>query len=576
MATLAAAPIATRGARADRNEEDGLVAAARAGDDHAFEQLYLRYQRRIGAYVYGMVHDHGRAEDITQDVFMSALRRMRATDVRIAFKPWIYEIAKNACIDAFRRSRRTEEISYDADDGGDRLHLVSNGPTPDAAVDTRMSLDHLRGAFGGLSEAHHQILVMRELEGLSYRQIGERLGMSRPSVESTLFRARRRLSEEYEELVSGERCQRIQAIIAAATDGRVGTRDENKMARHVSHCQPCRRAALVAGFDPDALMPKRTAREKLAAWLPLPEFLRRRIAGQNAGDPGSVWMTAAHYVEPVSGGWMKLAAAASAVLLAGGLGANTVRSQGDKPAGGPGASAPVSSAAPTKTVQNGSTIAGHPSGGSTATQNSSQAPGTGSNTSGGGSSSSGGTAGGGGQGSGATAPTSDSAGGSNGSSGGGGSSDPVKNTTGTGGGAVGGTGSTSAPEVPTVQLPNVQVPNLPGAPKVVNDTVDTVNHVASGATGAVNNTVGQATGAVNNTVGQATGAVNDTVGQTGTAVDKTVDGVTGAVGGTTGAVGGAVGGTTGAAGGAVGGTTQAVGDTVDGVTGSSGKLLGGG
>ena len=88
------------------------MAAVRAGDDHAFEQLYHRYQRRIGAYIYGMVHDHGRAEDITQDVFMSALRRMRATETPIAFKPWVYEIAKNACIDAFRRSKRAEEISY--------------------------------------------------------------------------------------------------------------------------------------------------------------------------------------------------------------------------------------------------------------------------------------------------------------------------------------------------------------------------------------------------------------------------------------------------------------------------------
>ena len=142
-----------------------------------------------------MVHDHGRAEDITQDVFISALRRMRATDARIAFKPWIYEIAKNACIDAFRRSKRAEEVSYDVEDGAERLHLMSNGPTPDAAVDTRMSLDHLRGAFGGLSEAHHQILVMRELEGLSYRQIGEKLGMSRPSgTRRPRARPRRRAS----------------------------------------------------------------------------------------------------------------------------------------------------------------------------------------------------------------------------------------------------------------------------------------------------------------------------------------------------------------------------------------------
>ena len=118
--------------------------------------------------------------------------------------------------------------------------------------------------------------------------------MSRPSVESTLFRARRRLSEEYEELVSGERCQRIQSIIAGATGGRAGARDERKMARHVSYCQPCRRAAFAAGFDPDSLAPKRTVREKIAALLPLPAFLRRRIAGRNGGDDAAATSAGAH------------------------------------------------------------------------------------------------------------------------------------------------------------------------------------------------------------------------------------------------------------------------------------------
>src|SRR5262245_5545102 len=145
-----------------------------------------------------------------------------------------------------------------------------------------MSLNHLRDAFGKLSKTHHQILIMRELEDLNYRQISEQLNISRPSVESTLFRARRRLSKEYEELVSGERCRRIQAIIAASGDGRLGTRDERRIAHHVSYCQPCRRAALVAGFDPDALAPKRTVREKIAALLPVPAFLKRSIAGPGA------------------------------------------------------------------------------------------------------------------------------------------------------------------------------------------------------------------------------------------------------------------------------------------------------
>src|SRR5256714_13538641 len=228
-AALALGPASARAATLQSDTD--LVAAVRRGDDRAFEELYARYSRRISSSIFGMVKAHARAEDIAQDVFMSALRRMRETDRPIAFKPWIYEIAKNACIDQFRRARRAEEVSYDSDDGlaaADYGRLVTTGPTPDVAVDQKMSLDHLCGAFGGLSETHHEILVMRELEGLSYREIGERLGMSRPSVESTLFRARRRLTEEYSELISGERCRRIQAIITSAATGALGTRDQRR------------------------------------------------------------------------------------------------------------------------------------------------------------------------------------------------------------------------------------------------------------------------------------------------------------------------------------------------------------
>jgi RNA polymerase sigma factor (sigma-70 family) len=519
----------------------------RTGDDRAFEQLYLRYQRRISAYIFGMVHDHQRAEDITQDVFMSALRRMRATDQRIIFKPWIYEIAKNACIDAFRRSRRAEEVSYDADESGEQLHLVSNGPTPDAAVDTRMSIDHLRGAFDGLSEAHHQILVMRELEGLSYRQIGEKLGMSRPSVESTLFRARRRLSEEYEELVSGERCQQIQAIIAGATGGQVGTRDERKLGRHVSHCQPCRRAALVAGFDPDSLVPKRTVREKLAGWLPIPAFLKRFVLF-GGGDRAA---TVAQMADSTGGGWVKIAAAASALALAG-FGAHTVTSPGKsatRDGAAPAAAAKTTSSRTTTTAQHGGSTGHLVTTGSGATQGAAGS-GSGSTSGAGGSSSGSGSAGGSGGGS---SSASDPAGAAA-------TNDPagaVKGAVGSGslGGVTKQVGDTVAQvgqqtQVPTVQLPKVtlptvQVPTSPGAPPAVKKAVDTVNKTVTGATNTVNNTVGGVTDAANKTVSGATSTVNSTVS------------------GATSTVGGTVTGT----GKTADDTTKAAGDTVKGVLG---------
>ena len=338
LATVAAPPAPVR--TAGENSDHDLVAFVRSGDDRAFEALYQRYHRRIASYIYGMVSDYGRAEDIAQDVFMSALRRMRETDRPIAFKPWIYEIAKNACIDQFRRSRRAEEVSYDADEGlgaADYGRLVTTGPTPDVAVDQKMSLDHLRGAFGGLSETHHEILVMRELEGLSYREIGDRLGMSRPSVESTLFRARRRLTEEYEELITGERCIKVQAIIAGAQDGALGARDQRKLARHISYCQPCRRHARMAGLDTDALVMKPPVGARVAALLPLPAFLKRRfndtegvssLAGSNATHVANWSAAVTTYAEPSLAGWAKAAAAAVSVAVAG-MGAGVATQQGD-------------------------------------------------------------------------------------------------------------------------------------------------------------------------------------------------------------------------------------------------------
>jgi RNA polymerase sigma factor (sigma-70 family) len=308
-------PVTAPAEAPERDADAVLVAAVRRGDERAFEQLYSRYQRRISAYVFGMVKDHGRAEDITQEVFISALRRMRETDRAITFKPWVYEIAKNACIDQFRRSRRTDEVSFDAGEGiagADQGRLVANEPTPDAAVDAKQQLDHLCGAFGGLSDSHHEILVLREFEGLSYREIGDRMGLSRPGVESTLFRARKRLTEEYDELVSGQRCVRIQSIIAAAESSVLGARDTRRLARHISHCQPCRRQAVASGIDA-AILVRRPVRERVAAkvagFLPLPAFLRARLwHGSEQMVPVS---------EPMAAAWSKAVAAAATLIVAG-------------------------------------------------------------------------------------------------------------------------------------------------------------------------------------------------------------------------------------------------------------------
>ncbi len=540
----------SRGASGDAGEaasgsDQRLVAAVRAGDDRAFEALYQRYQRRIHAYVLGMVKDHGRAEDVTQEVFVSALRRMRSTDRPIAFKPWVYEIAKNACIDAFRRSRRAEEVSYDAEEGlapSDHSRLAAPGPSPEAAVSAKHDLETLCGAFGGLSASHHRILVLRELEGLTYEQIGERMGMTRPAVESTLFRARRRLTEEYDELVSGARCMRVQSIIAAAVSGAVGVRDSRRLSRHLAHCRPCRHEALAAGLNRGLLVRRPAPRrivDRVAGLLPLPAFLRMRRGGDlpPSDPPGARW--AAHLPalsDQLSGPWAK-AAAAAALLVAGtgvGVGAHQVAASGGHPATRP----VVVSPAAYKTASSTAAVTATPGASVTAPGTSSRSGGARgdasrrSDHSTGGAASSGpaverATSGGGGT---PSAPAGSS----------GGSSSPASSASGGGGGST----PKSKPLTAAASDPVKKAAGDAGA--AVQNTVDqaagTVDSTVQGATGAVQGTVQGATGAVNGAVQQATGGgpVGGAVeGATG-AVNGAVDGLAGTVNQTAGTVTGTV------------------------------------
>jgi RNA polymerase sigma factor (sigma-70 family) len=178
-----------------RMRDDRLVAATRGGADAAFGELYRRHRPAVAAHAYRIVRDPSRAEDVAQEAFASALRRLRDTDAPIVFRPWIHRITTNAAIDALRRSSRTQELSIDTVEfpAGDRRHLVALGAEPHAALASKERLEELRAALRALPEHHCRIIVLRELEGLTYREIGERMCLSKPAVESLLLRARRGL-----------------------------------------------------------------------------------------------------------------------------------------------------------------------------------------------------------------------------------------------------------------------------------------------------------------------------------------------------------------------------------------------
>ena len=325
-------------ATATEAPDEQLVAAARAGSDQAFEALFRRYRDRVVGYVRGMVSDHGRAEDIVQEAFMSALRSLRRTDQEIVFKPWIYEIAKNACIDHLRRARRAQEVSIDSDDFGpgeeSRLSQAATGT--DAAVARRSQLESLRMAFHDLPPTQHEILVMRELEGLSYDSIGSRMGLTRGAVESLLFRARRRLRVDFDEIDTGARCQSMRAAMQGVSDGSARARERRRLSSHLHDCKPCRRHAVALGLDPLVLgleeeSRARRAARRVASLLPLPLFLRRRL-GDAAGGLGPASQAGVEQGVTLAG--KAGAVIVAAVVAAGGAGVAHKASGGELPLGG--------------------------------------------------------------------------------------------------------------------------------------------------------------------------------------------------------------------------------------------------
>jgi RNA polymerase sigma factor (sigma-70 family) len=275
--------VAAVAARAQAVTDTDLVAAVRAGDAEAFEELYRRHRQPVNALVRRIVRDEGRAEDVTQETFLSALRAIRRTDRPIAFRAWICEIARNAAIDAYRRGSRAQEVSIDAEGGltpADSRRM-NTGVALDTTVIHRERFDHLRGALEELSDTHHRIVVMRELEGLSYREIGERMELSPSAVESTLFRARRRLEHEYDQLSTGGRCLAMDSVIARLAEGAGAARDRKRLDRHARRCSNCRRLAREMGVEP--VLERRSIAARVAALLPFP-LLGRRGASAHAGD----------------------------------------------------------------------------------------------------------------------------------------------------------------------------------------------------------------------------------------------------------------------------------------------------
>ncbi len=217
-----------------------------------FERLYRQNVADVYRYVVAVLRSPEDAEDVTQTTFLNAYRAWERGERPRQPRNWLIAIAHNVCRQRFRQSaRRPFEVAFDESEGVAET-FEDDGPT---AADIRRALGHL-------SFNQRSALVMRELEGRSYAEIADILGVTMPAVETLIFRARRALREQLEASLT---CPEAELAVSRQLDGRLPRSERGALRAHLRECNEC------AGFARSQRAQRSAIR--MLGFVPLPSSL---------------------------------------------------------------------------------------------------------------------------------------------------------------------------------------------------------------------------------------------------------------------------------------------------------------
>ncbi len=189
--------------RAREAEEDrGLIARAQSGDMAAFRKLVERHQRRAFAIALSLVRDENDARELVQEAFLRVYRGLASFQGGSSFFTWLYRIITNLSIDLIRKPGRQlgdlDDSRLEADESQEAdfpfLSRVDGGDPADV-VRRREIAARLQTALDALPSYHRGVIVMREIEGLSYEEMAQAMGVSKGTIMSRLFHARQKLQK---------------------------------------------------------------------------------------------------------------------------------------------------------------------------------------------------------------------------------------------------------------------------------------------------------------------------------------------------------------------------------------------
>ena len=170
------------------NERE-LIARLQKRDETAFEELLRQYEKKVYTLCFRMCGNSEDAEEAAQDTFLALWRGIDRFRQESSLSTWIYRLASNACIDLLRR-RKKQGSSLSLDDEELFLDAVDAAPRPQDAVEHREAQKLLQEGLSALPEEYRKVLILREIEGLSYTEIAESASLELGTVKSRISRGR--------------------------------------------------------------------------------------------------------------------------------------------------------------------------------------------------------------------------------------------------------------------------------------------------------------------------------------------------------------------------------------------------
>ena len=193
-AVVALTPVPGLAVEGERSDHE-LVQDARGGDKQAFEALVRRYSERAFRAAYRILRDPSASEEIMQEAFIKAYKGLRAFESRSSFYTWLYRIVVNLALDRRRRDARAPSVEWE-DSVASRIDPRATGPAsfnPELDSRRRQVRELVVEGVQGLPEGQREVLLLREVDGLSYEEIAKAMDISKGTVMSRLHYARKKM-----------------------------------------------------------------------------------------------------------------------------------------------------------------------------------------------------------------------------------------------------------------------------------------------------------------------------------------------------------------------------------------------